>query len=155
MKTLERFSQFVGSTFAYWVILFAVVAFMLPDGFTWIVPFITPLLGIIMFGMGLTLSATDFKGVVKRPFEVLTVVVAQFLIMPLLAFALAKGLRLPPEVAVGVILVGCCPGGTSSNVMTFLAKGDIPLSVTATAATTGLAQIVTPALIPWSQLWQL
>ncbi|MGG1592424.1 bile acid:sodium symporter family protein [Terribacillus saccharophilus] len=147
MKTLERFSQFVGSTFAYWVILFAVVAFMLPAGFTWIVPFITPLLGIIMFGMGLTLSASDFKGVVKRPFEVFAVVAGQFLIMPLLAFALAKGLQLSPEVAVGVILVGCCPGGTSSNVMTFLAKGDVPLSVTATAVTTVLAPIVTPALI--------
>ncbi|PAD34220.1 bile acid:sodium symporter family protein [Terribacillus saccharophilus] len=147
MKTLERFSQFVGSTFAYWVILFAVVAFLLPEGFTWIVPFITPLLGIIMFGMGLTLSASDFKGVIKRPFEVFAVVAGQFLIMPLLAFALAKGLQLSPEVAVGVILVGCCPGGTSSNVMTFLAKGDVPLSVTATAVTTVLAPIVTPALI--------
>ncbi|SNZ03146.1 bile acid:Na+ symporter, BASS family [Terribacillus aidingensis] len=147
MKSLERFSQFVGSTFAFWVILFAVAAFLLPSGFTWIVPYITPLLGIIMFGMGLTLSANDFKGVVKRPFEVFAVVAGQFLIMPLLAFALAKGLQLPPEVAVGVILVGCCPGGTSSNVMTFLAKGDVALSVTATAVTTVLAPIVTPALI--------
>ncbi|WP_077306400.1 bile acid:sodium symporter family protein [Terribacillus halophilus] len=147
MKSLERFSQFVGSTFAFWVILFAVAAFLLPSGFTWIVPYITPLLGIIMFGMGLTLSANDFKEVVKRPFEVFVVVAGQFLIMPLLAFALAKGLQLSPEVAVGVILVGCCPGGTSSNVMTFLAKGDVALSVTATAVTTVLAPIVTPALI--------
>ncbi|WP_078409133.1 bile acid:sodium symporter family protein [Priestia abyssalis] len=147
MKTLERISQFVGNTFAVWVLLFAALAFFSPATFTWIAPYIVPLLGIIMFGMGLTLSANDFKEVLKRPKDVMIGVVGQFLIMPLLAFALAKGLQLPPEIAVGVILVGCCPGGTSSNVMTFLSKGDVALSVTITSITTILAPFVTPALI--------
>lgn len=147
MKTLERISQFVGNTFAIWVLLFAALAFFSPSTFTWIAPYIVPLLGIIMFGMGLTLSANDFKEVLKRPKDVMIGVVGQFLIMPLLAFALAKGLQLPPEIAVGVILVGCCPGGTSSNVMTFLSKGDVALSVTITSITTILAPFVTPALI--------
>lgn len=147
MRTLERISQFAGNTFAVWVLLFALLAFYLPAGFTWIGPYISILLGIIMFGMGLTLSANDFKEVLKRPKDVAIGVIGQFIIMPGLAFLLAKGLQLPPEIAVGVILVGCCPGGTSSNVMTFLSKGDVPLSVTITSCTTILAPIVTPALI--------
>ncbi|AZU62747.1 bile acid:sodium symporter family protein [Neobacillus mesonae] len=147
MKTLERISQFAGNTFAIWVLVFAFLAFFAPSGFTWIAPHISLLLGIIMFGMGLTLSGSDFKEVLKRPKDVAIGVVGQFLIMPGLAFLLAKGLQLPPEIAVGVILVGCCPGGTSSNVMTFLAKGDVPLSVTITSCTTILAPVVTPALI--------
>ena len=78
-----------------------------------------------MFGMGMTLSVDDFKEVLKQPKKVAIGVVAQFTIMPLIAFGLAVAFRLPPEVAAGVILVGCCPGGTSSNVMTFLAKGNV------------------------------
>ncbi|MCL6570116.1 MAG: bile acid:sodium symporter family protein [Bacillus sp. (in: Bacteria)] len=147
MKVLERVSQFVGNTFAIWVLLFAFLAFFSPSMFTQIAPHIPLLLGIIMFGMGLTLSGNDFKEVFKRPKDVAIGVFGQFLIMPLLAFLLAKGLQLPPEIAVGVILVGCCPGGTSSNVMTFLAKGDVALSVTITSITTILAPLVTPALI--------
>lgn len=147
MERLEKVSQFVGKTFAIWVILFACLAFYFPDSFKWLGTYITPLLGIIMFGMGLTVSPADFKEVFRRPKDVAIGVIGQFIIMPLLAFALAKGLQLPPEIAVGVILVGCCPGGTSSNVMTYLAKGDVPLSVTVTSITTLLAPIVTPGLI--------
>jgi bile acid:Na+ symporter, BASS family len=147
MKVLERVSQFVGNTFAIWVLIFAILAFFSPSTFTWIAPHISLLLGIIMFGMGLTLSGDDFKEVFKRPKDVAIGVFGQFLIMPLLAFLLAKGLQLPPEIAVGVILVGCCPGGTASNVMTFLSKGDVALSVTITSVTTLLAPLVTPALI--------
>ncbi|ENH97570.1 bile acid/sodium symporter (BASS) family protein [Gracilibacillus halophilus YIM-C55.5] len=147
MKGLERVSSFVGSTFAIWVLLFAVLSFLIPSGFTWIADYITPLLGIIMFGMGLTLSASDFKEAFKRPKEVAIGVVGQFLIMPLLAFALVTILPVSTEVAVGVILVGCCPGGTSSNVMTYLSKGDTALSVSITAVSTVLAPFVTPALI--------
>ncbi|MBM7571234.1 bile acid:sodium symporter family protein [Aquibacillus albus] len=147
MKTLERISSFVGSTFAIWVLLFAVLSFLIPSGFTWIVPYIVPLLGIIMFGMGLTLSASDFKEVFKRPKDVAIGVGAQFTIMPLLAFALASLLPVSPEVAVGVILVGCCPGGTSSNVMTYLSKGDTALSVSITAVSTVLAPLLTPLLV--------
>lgn len=100
-----------------------------------------------MFGMGLTLRAKDFSEVVKRPFDVLIGILGQFVIMPVLAYVLCIILNLPSEIAVGVILVGCCPGGTASNVMTFLGKGDVPLSVTISACTTVLAPIVTPALI--------
>ncbi|MDC3412138.1 bile acid:sodium symporter family protein [Aquibacillus sp. 3ASR75-11] len=147
MKTLEKISSFVGSTFAVWVLLFAILSFVIPTGFTWIAPYIVPLLGIIMFGMGLTLSANDFKEVFRRPKDVAIGVGAQFTIMPLLAFALATLLPVSPEVAVGVILVGSCPGGTSSNVMTYLSKGDTALSVSITAVSTLLAPILTPALI--------
>ena len=112
--------------------IFAALALFFPGGFTWIGSYIILLLGIIMFGIGMTLSASDFKEVFSHPKKVLIGVLAQFIIMPLTAFALAKLLGLPPEIAVGVILVGSCPGGTSSNVMTFLARGNTALSVTIT-----------------------
>jgi BASS family bile acid:Na+ symporter len=147
VQSLARFSRFVGNTFAIWVLLFAALAFYYPDTFKVIGPYIVPLLGIVMFGMGLTLSKEDFREVTRRPRDVVIGVLGQFIIMPSLAWLLAKALSLPPEVAVGVILVGCCPGGTASNVMTFLARGDVALSVTVTSVTTLLAPIVTPALI--------
>ncbi|WP_313430708.1 bile acid:sodium symporter family protein [Siminovitchia terrae] len=149
MKTLDRISQFAGNTFAIWVLLFAALAFFMPGSFTWIAPYISILLGIIMFGMGMTLSVDDFKEVLKHPKKVAIGVLAQFTIMPLIAFGLAVGFKLPPEVAAGVILVGCCPGGTSSNVMTFLARGNVALSVAITSCTTLLAPFITPALILW------
>lgn len=146
MQILEKISKAAGNTFAIWVIIFAVLAFFIPGGFTWIAPHIALLLGIIMFGMGLTLSLQDFKAVFQAPKSVLLGVVAQFTIMPLLAFLLATVFQLQPEVAVGVILVGCCPGGTASNVITFLAKGNTALSVAVTSISTLLAPILTPAL---------
>ncbi|RAL26606.1 bile acid:sodium symporter family protein [Thermoflavimicrobium daqui] len=147
MKTLERISNFIGNSFAIWVLLFAGISYAYPTHFTWLNEHTVLLLGFVMFGMGLTLSMKDFKEVFRRPKEVMFGVLAQFIIMPLLAFALAKGLNLPPEIAVGVIIVGCCPGGTASNVMTFLAKGDVVLSVAVTSVTTVLAPVVTPGLI--------
>jgi bile acid:Na+ symporter, BASS family len=146
MKALERASQFAGNTFAVWVILFAVLAFWVPSGFIWIGPYISTLLGIIMFGMGLTLSGSDFKAVFQAPKNVIIGVLAQYTIMPLLAYGLAMAFQLPPEVAVGVILVGCCPGGTASNVMTYLAKGNTALSVAVTSVSTLLAPFLTPDL---------
>ncbi|MFZ0368768.1 MAG: bile acid:sodium symporter family protein [Halobacillus sp.] len=147
MKVLEQASNFVGKTFAIWVLLFAVLSFFIPSGFSWIAPYIVPLLGIIMFGMGLTLSKKDFQEVFKRPKDVAIGVGAQFTLMPLLAFFLVTILPVSTEVAVGVILVGCCPGGTSSNVMTYLSKGDTALSVSITAVSTLLAPIFTPFLV--------
>lgn len=149
MKTLTRFSTFVGNTFAIWVLIFAVLAFMIPNLFSWIAPYINPLLMIIMFGMGLTLTTQDFKNVLKAPFKILIVAVAQFVVMPLIAVSLVFLFNLPKEIAIGVILVGCCPGGTSSNVITYLARGNVALSVTATSVTTLLAPIITPALTLW------
>lgn len=147
MKAVASFSQFVGRTFALWVIVFAILGFVFPDIFKQVTPYIVTLLGIIMFGMGLTISLDDFKEVARRPFEVGIGVVSQFLIMPLLAVLLTAVIPMSPEVAAGVILVGCCPGGTSSNVMTYLSKGDVALSVACTSVTTLLAPIVTPFLV--------
>jgi BASS family bile acid:Na+ symporter len=147
MQALIRLSQFVGKTFAVWVLLFAALAFFAPAQFRWIAAWIVPLLGVIMFGMGLTLSKDDFREVFRRPWHVFIACLGHFVIMPGLAWLLCKVLQLPPEIAVGVILVGCCPSGTASNVMTFLAKGDVALSVAVSAVTTLLAPLVTPALI--------
>ena len=102
-----------------------------------------------MFGMGMTLRFEDFKLVLQRPRDVFIGTVAQFGIMPLLAWGLAHAFSLPPELAAGVILVGTCPGGTSSNVMTYLARGDVALSVSMTMASTILAPIMTPLLTLW------
>jgi BASS family bile acid:Na+ symporter len=125
------------------------IAFVSPDTFTPLGGLITPLLGIIMFGMGLTLTVPDFKLVVTRPLPVLLGVVAQYSIMPLLGWAVAWALQLPPELAAGVILVGCAPGGTASNVVTYLAKGDTALSVAMTSVSTLLAPVLTPLLTLW------
>lgn len=147
MKLLASFSAFIGRTFALWTILFAVLGFVFPEVFKLLVPWIVPLLAMIMFGMGLTLSGRDFVEVLRRPLEVGIGVVSQFLIMPLLAVALTMIIPMSPEVAAGVILVGCCPGGTSSNVMTYLSKGDLALSVACTSVTTVAAPFVTPFLV--------
>ncbi len=147
MKLLTSLSAFVGKTFALWVILFAVLGFLLPDVFKQVTPYIVTLLGIIMFGMGLTISVDDFRELSRRPVEAAIGVVAHFVIMPALALLLTVLIPMPPEVAAGVILVGCCPGGTSSNVMTYLAKGDVALSVACTSVTTLAAPIVTPFLV--------
>lgn len=147
MSALIALSRFVGNTFAIWVLLFAVLAFLIPGAFLPLTAFIVPLLGLIMFGMGLTLKTEDFREVARHPVRVLIGVLAQFIIMPLLAWLLCRLFALPPEIAVGVILVGCCPGGTASNVITWFARGDLALSVGITAVTTLMAPIVTPALI--------
>ncbi|MEG1971231.1 MAG: bile acid:sodium symporter family protein [Burkholderiaceae bacterium] len=147
MSFVARLSRFFGNTFALWVLLFAVLAYTAPAQFRWIAPYIVPLLGLIMFGMGLTLSKADFLEVLRRPGDVALGVAGQFIIMPGLAWLLCTALELPPEIAVGVILVGCCPGGTASNVMAFLARGDVALSVAITSVSTLLAPIVTPALV--------
>ncbi|WP_432288202.1 bile acid:sodium symporter family protein [Aminobacter sp. BA135] len=147
MKTIAAFSNFIGRSFAIWVIVFAVLGFLLPSTFSIFAPWIVVLLGIIMFGMGLTISAKDFSEVARRPFDVAIGVLGQFLIMPLLAVLLTMVVPMPAEVAAGVILVGCCPGGTASNVMTYLGKGDVALSVACTSVTTLLAPVITPFLV--------
>lgn len=124
----------------------SIVAFFVPQ-FASLTAYIAPLLGVVMFGMGLTLTGQDFVRVFKKPLYVAVGVAAQFTIMPLLALLLAVSFRLPQELAAGVILLGCCPGGTASNVITYLAKGDVPLSVTMTSVSTVLAPLLTPLLI--------
>ena len=148
MQKLEKICNFVSKYMAAIVIIVAVTALILPPAFIWITPHISIFLGIVMFGMGMTLQVSDFKAVFKNPKEVFIGALAQFTIMPALAYFLAKIFELPPELAAGVILVGTCPGGTASNVITFLAKGDVALSVSMTMTTTILAPIVTP-LLTW------
>ena len=146
MLFLEKLSGVISKYMALIVIIVAGIALFEPSSFQWAAPQITILLGIVMFGMGMTLRMQDFKLVFSRPKNVFIGCIAQFTIMPALAWGLAKGFGLPPELAVGVILVGTCPGGTSSNVMTYLAKGDVALSVSITMTTTILAPIITPML---------
>lgn len=141
----ERSARIAVTAFPLLVILGAVIAYLAPGPIAPAFgPWVPTMLGIIMFAMGLTLTPPDFVLVVKRPLPVLLGVVAQYVIMPLLGWAIAAVLGLPPELAVGVILVGCAPGGTSSNVVTYLAKGDVALSVTMTSISTLLAPILTP-----------
>ena len=131
---------------ALFVLLIGIVGAVRPQTLTWVGPYVGWLLGVVMFGMGMTLTFQDFKRVLQRPWEVLLGVVAQFLIMPLAAWFLVWLFALPPELAIGVVLVGTCPGGTASNVISYLAKGDVALSVSMTMATTLLAPVVTPTL---------
>ena len=129
------------------VILVAMLALFAPKTVSFIkTSYANTLLGIVMFGMGLTLKPSDFKVVFSRPKDVVIGCLAQFTVMPFLAWILTKIFGLSPELAIGVILVGTCPGGTSSNVMTFLSKGDVALSVGMTAVSTVLAPFLTPAL---------
>ena len=145
---MKRFCKLVSDYMGMLVLLSALAALLFPDTIGHLKPrLINPLLGVIMFGMGLTLKAEDFKVVFSRPRDVLVGCLAQFTVMPLLAFALTKVFRLEPALAIGVILVGCCPGGTASNVITYLAKGDLALSVGMTAVSTLLAPVLTPLLV--------
>lgn len=146
MAAILRFSQFVQKTFALWVVVFALIALCFPAAFVWLKAYIPWVLGIIMLGMGMTMTVDDFKGVLQNPKAVLIGVVAQFVIMPSLAYLLCKLLQLPAEIAVGVILVGCCPGGTASNVIAYMAKANTALSVACTSISTFLAPILTPTI---------
>ena len=147
MKALEKLSELVGKYMAVLVLLIAGISLFAPGTVSFIkTSYVNTLLGIVMFGMGLTLKASDFKIVFSHPKDVVIGCLAQFTIMPVLAFILTKIFRLPPDLAIGVILVGTCPGGTSSNVMTYLAKGDVALSVGMTSVSTVLAPFLTPLL---------
>ena len=147
MKFLEKLSDFVGKYMAFIVVVVAAAALFVPTALIWIkTSWITTLLMIVMFGMGLTLNPVDFAVVFRRTKDVILGCLAQFTIMPLLAFALGKAFALDDALLVGVILVGTCPGGTSSNVITYLSKGDVALSVGMTSVSTLLAPLLTPAL---------
>ena len=145
---MKKICDFIARWMGALVLLMAVFSLLVPGPMklidTWV---INPLLGLIMFGMGLTLSANDFRVVFSRPKDVLMGCLAQFTVMPLMAWLLASVFSLPKELALGVILVGCCPGGTASNVITFLARGDLALSVGMTATSTLLAPLLTPLLV--------
>ena len=145
---MKRICKFISDYMSVLVVLAAVAALLWPDALAHVKPTtINPLLGVIMFGMGLTLSWQDFHVVFSRPRDIVIGCATQFTVMPLLAFLLARLFHLDDALTIGVVLVGCCPGGTASNVITYLAKGDLALSVGMTGVSTLLAPVMTPLLV--------
>ena len=143
----SRAARIAVTVFPIIVIVAGVFGFVLPGAFTPLAPTVPYLLGAVMFCMGLTLTIPDFASVAKRPWAVGLGIVAHYLIMPGAGWLIAVLLQLPPELAAGVILVGCAPSGTASNVMAFLAKGDVALSVAVATISTLIAPLVTPVLV--------
>lgn len=144
MKTV---SEFVGKFMAVIILIIAVIALFVPKTSLWIdTSWINYLLMVVMFGMGLTLKPSDFAVVFKHPKDIIIGCLSQFTIMPLLAFGLGKMFGLETGLLAGVIFVGTCPGGTSSNVITYLSRGDVALSVGMTGVNTLIAPILTPAI---------
>ena len=144
---MKKISELIGKYMAWIVLAIAALALFLPGTCLWIqTKWVNYLLMVVMFGMGLTMKLSDFAVVFSRPRDVLIGCTAQFVVIPLLAFALGKFFGLGDELLVGVVLVGTCPGGTSSNVITYLSKGDTALSVGMTSINTMLAPFLTPAL---------
>jgi BASS family bile acid:Na+ symporter len=132
--------------FPVWAVVLSVIAYQQPQLFTPLREAIVPLLGIVMFGMGLTLTPTSFAEVLSRPRLVAIGVGLQFGAMPLAAWLIGHALGLPPALLTGLVLVGACPGGTASNVICYLARGDVALSITLTTVSTLVAVLLTPAL---------
>ncbi|TGM45473.1 bile acid:sodium symporter family protein [Leptospira vanthielii] len=143
-----KISKQIVNAFPLVLILIASVGFLYPEKIIWFKgPWITYSLGAIMLGMGLTLEAEDFLRILKQPKPILIGTVLQYTIMPLLGYSLGYVFQLPEAYAVGLILVSCCPGGTASNVIAFLSKADVPLSVTLTSVSTILGILMTPFLV--------
>ena len=159
MKALQKASKFLSDYTSVVVIAIAVVTFFVPAMMGWVNNplFVDPvsnkftcqsiIIGIIMFSMGLTLTTEDFKILAQRPFDICIGAIAQYLIMPFLAFALTKVLQLPDGIALGLILVGCCPGGVSSNIMSYLCGGDVAFSVGMTTVSTIISPVMTPLMV--------
>jgi len=141
-------SRWLSSNASYFIIAIAIITFFYPDIFAWVRGNVqTTILGLIMLTMGLTLSTNDFKILAERPMDILVGACAQFFIMPCLAYTLVHLFHLESALAIGILLVGCCPGGVSSNIMSFLCHGDVAFSVGMTCASTVLAPIMTPLLM--------
>lgn len=149
---ITKLAKGISKYFGIIIIVCMILGFVAPTSFSWVLSkvmgqsVITLLLGIIMFGMGMTLKFDDFKLVIQRPLDILKGTAAQFIIMPLLAVGLSKLFGLEEALMVGVVLVGTCPGGTSSNVISYMAGGDVALSVAMTTVSTLLAPFLTPAI---------
>ncbi|WP_086606378.1 bile acid:sodium symporter family protein [Erythrobacter donghaensis] len=148
----------ITNNFAALTVLGVALAWVWPEGFTWMTdgrisvagqPLLSLALGTIMLAMGLTLSFADYRALARLPRALLAGVGLQFVVMPLSGFAIAKALTLEPGLAVGLILVACCPGGTASNIVAFLARGNVALSVAMTMASTLAAVVLTPLLTGW------
>ncbi|MBT3043865.1 MAG: bile acid:sodium symporter family protein [Candidatus Thiodiazotropha sp. (ex Codakia orbicularis)] len=137
---------YITRLFPIWALLFSLIAYAEPDLFVDMKPAIVPLLGVVMFGMGMTLTWKNFTDILKKPVVIGFGVFMQYLVMPFAAWLIAVVSGLPPYLMAGLVLVGACPGGTASNVVCFLARGDVALSITLTTASTLLAIIATPIL---------
>lgn len=144
---MRKILDFFVSNIIIFIIILSTVAYFYPEGFVWMTKYTAIFLGTAMFGMGTSINLENLKNIIKKPNEILIGIVAQFVIMPIIAWALTIGLNLPTEIAIGVILVGCCPGGTASNVITHIAGGDVALSVAMTTVSTLLSPILTPLLV--------
>lgn len=146
LSVLRRLSVALTRFMGVIIIAFSALALWQPWIFSWVAPHISAMLGIIMLGMGMTLHWQDFSHVLRHPRDLGLGLLVQFGCMPLLAFALCHVFALPPEMAMGMILVGTAPGGTASNVLTFIARGDVAFSVAMTAAATLVSLLLTPPL---------
>lgn len=147
---MTRLFNLLANLFPLWVLSCSGLALFFPHWFAWFGgQMIVWGLAIIMVGMGITLSFDDFRRVARLPRQVMIGVAAQFLVMPLLGWAIARGLALEPQLAVGLILVACCPGGTASNVVSYIARADVALSVLMTMCSTFAAVALTPLLTKW------
>ncbi len=151
IKYLQYISHWLATYTSFFIILIAVVAFFFPESFAWVQQGqrASIILGLIMLTMGCTLSTEDFVILLQRPLDILIGTLAQFTIMPLVAWTLSRIFHLDPYLSVGIILVGSCPGGVSSNIMSFLCHGDVAFSVGMTTVSTLLAPFVTPLLVLW------
>lgn len=148
MKTLQMISGWLAKWTPLFVTLVAVWTFFVPKTFSWVRgDSQTAILGVIMLSMGMTLKSEDFRILAQRPWDMAIGALAQFTLMPLIAWLLVGVIGLPKAVGVGLILVGCCPGGVSSNIMTFLCKGDVAFSVGMTTISTLAAPFMTPFLM--------
>ncbi|MFD1472352.1 bile acid:sodium symporter family protein [Companilactobacillus mishanensis] len=147
MEKAEKLGNWIGRWFTILVVIWAIFNYLLPQTSQWVIPNTSYLLGIILFGMGLTLRGEDFARIVKRPLPVILGTVAHYVIMPTIAWLLCQIFHLTGATAVGVILVGSCPSGTSSSVMAYLAGGDVALDVSIETLSTLLAPIALPSLL--------
>lgn len=147
MNFIKILNSIITNYFTAWIIFFSIIAFFYPDYFSSLTGLIVPTLGIIMFGMGTTLTTNDFRRVFRRPGDIGIGVLLQYIIMPAAAFMLVKLFGIDHYLAAGVILLGSCPGGTASNVITYLARGDVALSVTLTAVSTLICPVLIPSLM--------
>ena len=148
IRLLKNTSRLLAANASLFVTAIAILTFFLPDLFVWVRGTTqTVILGIIMLTMGLTLTTDDFRILAKRPLDILIGAAAQFFIMPCVAYLLVKVFHLEPALALGILLVGCCPGGVSSNIMSYLCHGDVAFSVGMTCASTLLAPLMTPLLM--------
>lgn len=151
---VRGFEKLKGFSYTLWIFTAVIASMFYPQYFTTIGKFelkklIVPLLQVIMFGMGSQMSFNDFTGIIKMPKGVIVGVISHYIIMPLVGFTIAHIFSFPPEIAAGIILIGCVPSGLASNVMSFLARANLALAVTVGAISTLLSPFITPILMKW------